>query len=110
MKRIVLKENFNNKLLCNAIVHLAPAPARMIPESKMGQEYEFTAEDGGAMVRVYRLVDMVRVRLWEVPSMFSLPSHGMMNTDFIMWWMDTYKTDGEFEMAAYFYGPVVTLN
>jgi hypothetical protein len=107
MKTITIPTNYNNKLQCRAMVHIAVAPKELVPESKLGQVYAFSTVDGSVPeVLPYKLVSLVRVKLAEMPMMFTWPSHGMDNVDFIFWYKDQYQVDLETEMGVYYYEQV----
>jgi hypothetical protein len=103
MKSIYFKTNYNNKLGCDAFVHIDRAPAEPIPSRMLGGTVEIRTADNSYPPVKKRIMALTRFRLGETIDCFSIPSHGLDACDFINWWKhENGETEGA-ELAIYYY-------
>lgn len=106
IKTITWATNFNNKLGCEAMVHidLAPfkKPVRSELEATMIEIY--TADQSHPPVKA-RLFDLLFVQLRKVSCLMTLPSHGMDEVQFARYMLDRYpdKLSLDSEVVVYYY-------
>jgi len=104
MKKITFKTNYNNKMDCAGFIHIAPAPATPVPESKLNQAVFIETEDRSHPGKTFRLTDFLRIPLRELRSVFTVPSHGLEAEQFIVNYIAANPAAFlETEMAIYFY-------
>ncbi len=92
--------NENNKLHCNAFVQIDRAPGQW-SESKFNQLFCICVDNEE---RIYKMVDLIRIRFADIGSAFTIPASGMTSFG----WKYKYKlehpnTTDETKMAVYFF-------
>ena len=101
---MTLATNHNNKLHCQAFVHITAPPFGQVKEADLGKTYSITTADGSHPGGHWKLEDFVRIRLRDVRSYLTYPSHGMNYIDFITWYKQQNRSTGYDDFVAlYFY-------
>lgn len=105
LKTIYFPTNLNNKLDCEAFVHIDNAPQTGIPEKIIEETViEIRTRDGSHLPVRAKLVDMCRITLKEVRDAFSYPSHAISGFEYYQWYHDqNQEADGDTKLAVYFY-------
>jgi hypothetical protein len=103
-KVITFKTNYNNKMDCKCFPHIDIAPVGGIPESKMEETViEIrTADNSHAPVKT-KLVNLLRLPLWQINDALTYPSHGVDSTTFQEMMVVDNHADFSKSMAVYFY-------
>lgn len=85
-KTITIPTNYNGKLACDAFLHIAEAPADLIPESVLQNTDVMvqTADGSHPPVRA-RLVDLSRTPMYQLSSLVTYASHGMGLHEYQQW-------------------------
>jgi hypothetical protein len=103
-KIITLKTNYNTKLECKCFVHIDIAPTDRIPESKLEETViEIRTADNSHPPVKTKLVNLLRLPLWQVSDAITYPSHGMDSTTFQEMMVVDNNADFNKAMAVYFY-------
>lgn len=103
-KVITFKTNYNNKLACQCFPHIDIAPAGGIPESKLNDTIiEIRTADNSHPPVKTKLINLIRLKLWQVSDALSYPSHGMDSTAFQEWMITHNDISFDKSMAVYFY-------
>jgi hypothetical protein len=104
-KTIYLPTNHNNKLACEAMLHIDLVPRNPITDSIMDSTIvEIRTQDNSYPSSEWKLIDLARIQLQKLPACITMPSHGMYSFDFVKWFLD--KNNGlalDTEVAVYFY-------
>lgn len=107
LKIITLKTNYNNKLHCKCFPHIDIAPAGGIPESKMNDTIiEIRTADNSHPPVKTKLINLLRLPLWQVSDVITYPSHGCDSTSFQEMMVLENNADFNKPMAVYFYEKV----
>lgn len=101
--RIVLPTNLNGKLACSHMLHIAAAPAQLIPESQLNKLYCFVTRDESHPERLYYLRYFIRLQVMQLNEVYTWCSHGMQAIDFKLWYMEQNGVLSDTELAVYFY-------
>jgi hypothetical protein len=101
-KTLFFQTNYNNKLACQCFIHIDVAPKVRIPESQLERPLEIRTADNSHPPIQAKIVDMLRLPLRDITSIFSWPSHGLDSLNFKLWMMEK-QTPADQEMAVYFY-------
>lgn len=109
LKTIYFQTNYNNKMACNAFLHIDQAPRATIPESVLNEtKIEIRTSDNSHPPVIVQLVDLIRLPLNKMPDGFTFPSHGCTALEL---YSELYKQldgiDHEAKMAVYFYKKIV---
>ena len=104
MRSIQYDTNFNNKLTCESFVHITFAPVNLIPEHLLEQPMLITVADNDSLKIEVITLDLCRLKLKDLRSHHTLPSHGMLCYEFIDWWRIKYPNSSEeTDMAIYYH-------
>lgn len=75
--------NFNNKMDCQAFIHIDVAPRHGLPESVLEKTvYEIRTKDASHAPVNAKLEDLIRLQLHEISDAFTWPSHGVRALDY----------------------------
>lgn len=103
-KTITFKTNYNTKLECKCFVHIDIAPVGGITESKMSESIiEIRTADNSHPPVKTKLVNLLRLQLWQINDALTYPSHGMDSTAFQEMMVIDNQADFNKPMAVYFY-------
>jgi hypothetical protein len=103
-KVITFKTNYNNKLGCKVFPHIDVAPATGIPESKLEERIiEIRTADNSHPPVKTKLINLLRLPLWQVSDALTYPSHGMDSTAFQEMMILNNDITPDKPMAVYFY-------
>jgi hypothetical protein len=107
MRSIEYATNYNNKLSTDCFVHITFEPKQFIPERLLSEPLLITVADEPSLrVKVITL-DICRLKLMELRSIHTLPSHGILCYEFVSWWMNKYKNcSPETKLAIYYHKKV----
>lgn len=104
LKIITFKTNYNNKLDCKCFPHIDIAPNTGIPESKLSDTViEIRTADNSHPPVKTKLVNLLRLPLWQVNDALTYPSHGCNSTSFQEMMVMENSADFDKQMAVYFY-------
>lgn len=104
-KSIFIPTNFNNKLHCNCMIHIDIAPRTTIPESTLEKSViEFQTQDNSYPPTSWKLIDLSRVTLNNVNSVYTWQSHAMDAFDWITWFKGLHPDlNSDTPLAIYYY-------
>jgi hypothetical protein len=105
MRTIEFETNYNQKLNNNSFVHISLAPFGPVPESKLSESITICVLDTPGLQVTVQLKDICRLKLCQLLSIHTLPSHGLVYDDFIAWWKlkyPKYESD-DTPVAVYYY-------
>lgn len=98
--------DFNKKLGCNAMIHLAPPPVRKRHRSEIeATVITIHTKDKSQEPSYWRLIDISQpMRLWDVPLHLTLASHGMDPYTFIKQFLDNNEqANRDTPLVLYYY-------
>lgn len=106
VKSIIWDTNYNNKMACNAMLHIDLQPAQM-PQPHVVEQViiEITTADASHPPTLYKLGWMQPMLLNHVPELVTYPSHGMGYVEFYKYLQKKYgpKICGDTQMCIYYY-------
>jgi hypothetical protein len=103
-KVITFKTNYNNKLDCKCFPHIDIAPVGGIRESEMEETvFEIRTRDNSHPPVKTKLVNLLRLPLWQISDALTYPSHGVDSTTFQEMMVVDNQADFSKSMAVYFY-------
>lgn len=93
----------NSKKNCPCMIEVNLAPKAGIPESVLRSTlFQITWDDG--TIGQYQLEDILRCRLYDLPSSITWQSHGKTAFEFVSWFHQQYPgSTPDTQVAAYFY-------
>ena len=97
--------NYNNKLSCDAFVHIDQAPQSSIPERLVKETIIeiYTKDSSHPPVKV-KLMDICRISLAQVRDAFTYPSHGLDGYEYYKWYQKEHpEANSDTKLAVYFY-------
>lgn len=106
VKTIIWDTNYNNKLHCNAMLHIDLQPAQM-PQRQVVENtiVEITTADGSHPPTQFTLQWLQPMLLNNVPELVTYPSHAMSYVEFYKFLRHKYGTNicGATQMCIYYY-------
>lgn len=91
-KTIVWDTNFNNKLLCNAFVHIDLPPRERPTRAALAEMLvEIRTADRSHPPVLVRITDLLIEETWLFGDSVTLPSHGMQAEEFHQWFLQTNR-------------------
>lgn len=103
--KITWDTNYNNKLQCQAFIHIDLAPTTIPQRDKVeGITIEIATADGSHPTIKAQLLDMLFFKISQCPNAYTLPSHGLTNTDFCHYILNKHKNlSFNSQLAVYYY-------
>lgn len=98
--------NYNNKLGCPGMVHIDLAPSNRPTYSVIDNtRIEFRTEDQSHPHIKYWLVDIMYIKLKDIPWTYSIASHGLFCFELLSFFQKKYgpAINKENDLAIYFY-------
>jgi hypothetical protein len=107
---ITWETNYNNKMQCNAFLHVDLKPVRM-PLRSIAEQLKITIStaDNSHPPVVVKLIDMMLIELHQLPISCALASHGIDTYGFADFIINKYKgqIDVHTEIAVYYYQKIL---
>lgn len=108
-KQIGLQTNYNNKMGCNAFLHITVAPTNRPSRQEVEKMViEISTKDGSHPPVIKKIYDIMFMSLEKLPCCFTMASHGIDDkafVDFMFLKYPDYLSRND-EVAIYFYVPV----
>lgn len=108
-KTIYIQTNYNNKLACDAFVHIDVSPKGPITQSQLDNtDFEIRTADNSYPPVKAKVVDIINSTLTKVAySSVTWPSHGMDGADYCKMVMQgNAAINGDSPFSIYFYKKV----
>ncbi|MBC7428907.1 MAG: hypothetical protein H7336_09870 [Bacteriovorax sp.] len=84
MIKIAIETNYNNKMECDVIFHLAMPPKKMPTNEQLEAiSFEMFTSDGSHPPINVKCKEIQLLNLWKVPEALTMISHKMNDTQFI---------------------------
>ncbi|THU34229.1 hypothetical protein FAM09_24740 [Niastella caeni] len=97
--------NFNNKLACDCMIHIDIAPKAHVSAHVLESTIiEIIIADESYPATKWKLESIYPLKLFQLTSVSSMPSHGMESFEFAKWFLtNNVGANSQTEIAIYYY-------
>jgi hypothetical protein len=108
LKTIKWATNYNEKLKCNAFIHIDFPPTQtLVPRQWENKEFEIEVADASYRNTRVRLIDIITLDICKhpIPEAFTLPSHGMTQKEFVDYLFEKFpkRMGNTPQLSVYYY-------